>query len=87
MSADEIGAALKRIEGRQELIASGLRAMSGTLGAVRDKLDELIEWANTPASSDLPDTLASLARTVDALREMVENRLPELVADGVRHAR
>ena len=85
----ELRQRLDRIETRQEACIRAITGQTEVLEMIRDKLDELLEWAQTPPSSDLADAMSAVAAGLTGVQEAVlelANKLPASVAEAVREA-
>lgn len=83
---DRIG----RIEMRVDCMIRGVDKLAEISEATNDKLDELLEWAQQPPSTELSDTLMRLSIVVSGLNDAIVElgrQLPGRVAEAVQAGR
>lgn len=51
---------LERIESRQEDLIRAFMKLTETIGVLSGQMAEMVEWAQTPPSTDLGDTMREL---------------------------
>lgn len=71
-----------RLEMRQEATIKAIDKLMDVIEVNRELLGELLEWANKPASGDLPEALQSLTIAIKSLVEHVAG-MPTFVAEAV----
>ena len=79
---DPIAARLDKILERQDAIAAGMTVLADVVEAVRDKVDELIEWAHQPPESELPDLIRGMTGALEALAQEIK-AMPDAVAGAI----
>lgn len=71
-----------RLEMRQDATIKAIDKLMDVIEVNRELLAELLDWANKPASGDLPEALQALTIAVKSLVEHVAG-MPTLVAEAV----
>ena len=79
---DPIDAKLDRLLERQDAIAAGMTVLADVMEVVRDKVDELLEWAHQPPESELPDLIRGMTGALEALAQEIK-AMPDAVADAI----
>jgi hypothetical protein len=81
---------LARLEMRQEALVSAMNGLADIMVQTRDLVGELMLWLQEPPSSDLSDTLKTLAKVIEeqsAQLKAIGGVLIKLPAQVARAAR
>lgn len=76
-------AAIAKLEVRQEATIQAVNRVLDALETQTELLHDLLDWANQPASSDLPDALKALATAVREIGDQIHEH--RRVAETVGH--
>lgn len=80
--SDPIVAKLDKVLERQNAIAAGMHTLADVMEETRDKIGELLAWAQQPPSSELSDLISGMTKALEALAQEIK-AMPDAVADAI----